>query len=58
MYVCTYICRYIYIYICRYIYIYGFTRGPVVKNLSAMQKTWVQFLDWEDPMEKGNINPL
>ena len=22
-------------------------------NLPAMRKTWVQFLSWEDPMEKG-----
>ena len=49
---------YVYMYEYIYIYIYGFTSGPVVKNLSAMQKTRVQFLDWEDPMEKGNINPL
>ena len=24
----------------------------MVKNLSAMQETWVQFLGWEDPLEK------
>ena len=24
-----------------------------VKILLAMQETWVQFLDWEDPLEKG-----
>ena len=24
----------------------------IVKNLPAMQETWVQFLDWEDPLEK------
>ena len=24
----------------------------MVKNLSAIQKTWVQFLGWEDPLEK------
>ena len=23
------------------------------KNLPAMQETWVQSLDWEDPLEKG-----
>ena len=23
------------------------------KNLPAMQKTWVQSLGWEDPLEKG-----
>ena len=25
----------------------------MVKNLPTMQKTWVWFLDWEDPLEKG-----
>ena len=25
----------------------------LVKNLPAMQETWVQSLDWEDPLEKG-----
>ena len=25
----------------------------VVKNLSAMQETWVQSLSWEDPLEEG-----
>ena len=24
----------------------------MVKNLPEMQETWVQFLDWEDPLEK------
>jgi len=24
-----------------------------VKNLLAMQKTWVLFLGWEDPLEEG-----
>ena len=28
--------------------------AQLVKNLPAMQETWVQFLDWEDPPEKGN----
>jgi len=27
--------------------------AQLVKNLPAMQGTWVQFLDWEDPLEKG-----
>ena len=26
--------------------------AQMVKNLSAMQETWVQFLGWEDPLEK------
>ena len=25
----------------------------LVKNLPAKQETWVQFLSWEDPLEKG-----
>ena len=27
--------------------------GLTVKNLLAMQETWVPSLDWEDPLEKG-----
>ena len=27
--------------------------AQMVKNLPAMQETWVQSLGWEDPMEKG-----
>ena len=27
--------------------------AQLVKNLPAMQKTWVQSLSWEDPLEKG-----
>ena len=30
----------------------GFPGGSVVKNSSPMQETWVQFLCWEDPLEK------
>ena len=25
----------------------------MVKNLPAMQKTWVQYLGWQDPLEEG-----
>ena len=25
----------------------------MVKNLPAVQETWVQSLGWEDPLEKG-----
>ena len=28
----------------------------LVKNLPAMRKTWVQFLAWEDPLEKGTAS--
>ena len=27
--------------------------AQLVKNLPAMQKTWVQFLSWDDHLEKG-----
>ena len=27
--------------------------AQMVKNLPAMQDTWVRFLGWEDPLEKG-----
>ena len=27
--------------------------APMVKNLRAMLKTWVQSLGWEDPLEEG-----
>ena len=27
--------------------------AQTVKNLPVMQKTWVQYLGWEDPLEKG-----
>ena len=31
----------------------GFPCGSAGKNLPAMWETWVQFLGWEDPLEKG-----
>ena len=27
--------------------------AQLVKNLPALQETWVQSLGWEDPLEKG-----
>ena len=30
----------------------GFPGSSVVKNLPAVQETWVQSLGWEDPLEK------
>ena len=27
--------------------------AQLVKNLPVMQKTWVQYLGWEEPLEKG-----
>ena len=31
--------------------------AQVVKNPTAMWETWVQFLGWKDPMEKGKATP-
>ena len=31
----------------------GFPGSSVVRNPPAMQETLVQFLGWEDPLEKG-----
>ena len=33
----------------------GFPRGSVVKNLPAMQETWVQSLHGEDTLEKEMV---
>ena len=33
--------------------ILGYPDGSAVKNLSAMQDTWVRSLNWEDPLEQG-----
>ena len=30
--------------------------AQMVKNLSAMQQSWVRFLGWEDPLEKEMAN--
>ena len=27
--------------------------AQTVKDLPAVQETWIQFLGWEDPLEKG-----
>ena len=27
--------------------------AQLIKNLPAVQETWVQYLDWDDPLEKG-----
>ena len=32
--------------------------AQMVKNLLAMQETWVRSLGWEDPLEKGTGYPL
>ena len=32
----------------------AFLVAQLVKNPPAMRETWVRFLGWEDPLEKGN----
>ena len=34
-------------------YCWAFLVAQLVKNLPAMWETWVQYLGWEDPLEKG-----
>ena len=36
----------------------GVPDGSVVRNICAMQETWVQSLGWEDPLEKRMDYPL
>ena len=48
------------IQICAYIWVSMQTHGAplvaqLVENLHAMQKTLVQFLGWEDPLEVGMV---
>ena len=48
----TYIC--VCVCVCVYnIHILGFPVVQLVKNLPAMQETWVGSLGWEDSLEKG-----
>ena len=35
------------------IHVWASLVAQLVKNLPAMQETWVQFLGWEDPLENG-----
>ena len=32
--------------------------AQLIKNLPAMRETWVQFLGWEEPLEKGKAKDL
>ena len=34
-------------------YFWASLMAQLVKNLPAMQETWIQSLGWEDPLEKG-----
>ena len=47
---CGYVCLCVYVCVC----VWGASLvAQTIKNLSAMQETWDQFLGWEDPLEKG-----
>ena len=35
------------------LYRMGSLVAQLVKNLPTLRETWVQFLGWEDPLEKG-----
>ena len=35
-----------------HLFIHAWVVAQMVKNLAAMQETWVQSLGWEDPLEK------
>ena len=52
---CIYVCvYYIYIFICKIsIYLGASLVAQTVKNLPAMQETYIQSLGWEDPLKKG-----
>ena len=45
---------------CAQVHLYYFSKfhslvAQMVKNSPAMWETWVQSLDWEDPLEKGKV---
>ena len=35
-----------------YVFKWGFSGGSVVRNLPAVQETWVLSLGWKDPLQK------
>ena len=41
------------IFVSMYVSLWASLVAQIVKNLLAVQETWVQPLGWEDPMEKG-----
>ena len=48
------ICVCVCVCVCVYTHIYRASLvAQLVKNLFAMQETWVRSLGWEDPLEKG-----
>ena len=44
----------VYVYTHTHTHTYGASQvAQMVKNLLAVWQTWVRFLGWEDPLEKG-----
>ena len=37
------------------LYYWAFLVAQLVKNLPAVQETWVRYLGWEDPLEKEMV---
>ena len=50
--VCVYIYIYIYIYMYMYICMYVCSGSAGKESACNMRETWVQYLGWEDPLEK------
>ena len=44
------------VYVGIYVYTWASLEAETVKNLPAMQETWVRSLGWEDPLGKGMAN--
>ena len=42
--------------LCLLINLIGFIVAQLVNNLPVKQETWVQALDWEDPLEEGKAS--
>ena len=43
---------------CVHLFTQTYLVAQMVKNLPAIQETWVRSLGWEDPLEAGHSNPL
>ena len=56
-YICVHACARAHTHTHTHIYIYAWASlmAQMVKNLPAMQETWVRFLDWKDPLEKRMV---
>ena len=44
-----------YVYMYAYMYIWASLVAQMLKNLSAMQDTWIRSLGWEDPLDKEKV---